>query len=246
MPVGAIAPCADGTLIVACRDGFAVLDVDDDRVTMIAPLRHRRSDMRMNDGKCDPAGRFWASTMSDRFAPGAGALHRLGPDLRPVEVLRSLTIPNGLGWSADGRVMYFIDSAARTLFRFAYDVATGRPTDPRPLVVVPPEVGSPDGMAVDAEGGLWVAMWGGGAVHRFSPEGEHDRSVTVPEPMVTSCAFGGAELDELYVTTAAAYGGHRGAVYVARPGVRGAAPTPFRGPSRGLAPLAGERHPPAP
>jgi sugar lactone lactonase YvrE len=198
--VGMIAPVEgdDGWLLGAGR-GFVYLAPDGTQRTIaeVAPAR-----TRMNDGACDPQGRFWAGTVADDHREGGGALYRLnrtgGTDL----VLDGLTISNGLGWSPDGATMYLVDSGPRVVHAFAFDGDRGTISEGRVLVTVDEDVGTPDGMTVDAAGNLWVAIYGGGRVHRYSPYGVLREVLTVPARQSTCCAFGGPGLHRLYVTTA--------------------------------------------
>jgi len=198
--VGAIAPVErdEGWLLAAGR-GFTHLAPDGSlrRLAEIAPRA-----TRMNDAACDPQGRFWAGTLADDRRPGGGALYRFDRTGQTELILGDLTISNGLGWSPDGGTMYLADSGTRLIHAFAFDAAPGTISDRRVLVTVPEEVGAPDGLTVDAGGDLWVAVFGGGRVHRYSPDGELREEVLVPATETTSCAFAGPGLDRLYVTTA--------------------------------------------
>ncbi len=156
----------------------------------------------MNDAVCDPLGRFWAGTLADDHHAGGGALYRLDPDGRTDLVLDGLTIPNGLGWSPDGETMYLVDSGPRLILTFGYDQRAGTLSGMRVLVGVEEGAGAPDGLTVDADGDLWVAIYGGGQVRRYSPTGRLLETLTVPAVQSTSCAFGGADLSTLYVTSA--------------------------------------------
>lgn len=228
--IGACAPRATGGMVLAVADGFAVCDPDGS-LRLVAPVLSGDDALRMNDGKCDAAGRFYASSMSRDGSPRRGALWRLDPDLRAQRLVPGLTIGNGLAWSADGRWMYFIDTATRRVDRFAFDFRTGAIAERTPAFEVPAEAGSPDGMCIDDEGCLWVALFGGGAVHRYAVQGELLSIVDVPVRNVTSVAFGGPALDELYVTTARLGGEEPGAggVFAVRPGITGPAPYEFAG-----------------
>lgn len=157
---------------------------------------------RMNDGACDPQGRFWAGTVADDHHDGGGALYRLDRDGRVELVLDGLTISNGIGWSLDGQTMYLVDSGPRVVHAFAFDPEPGRISDQRVLVAVPEDVGAPDGMTVDAVGDLWVAIYGAGQVRRYAPDGTLRQTLTVPARQSTCCAFAGPGLHRLYVTTA--------------------------------------------
>jgi sugar lactone lactonase YvrE len=202
-PVGAIALTDRDDLMLAVRDGFARLDLATGRVTHVADVEADRPDRRMNDGKCDPAGRFWAGTMALDERSHAGALYRLDADHHVDRMLDRVTISNGLDWSADGRMMYFIDSPTQCVDCFDFDVARGSLANRRTFVRIPPEHGMPDGLTLDSEGGVWVSLWGGGAVHRYSPRGSLDAIVRVPTSYPTSCVFGGSDFGDLYITSAA-------------------------------------------
>jgi sugar lactone lactonase YvrE len=197
--VGAIAPRANGGFVAALQDGFWV--IGDGPARRITTILEARSGLRFNDGKCDPAGRFWAGTMAYDQAAGAAALYRLDADGRPSRVIDGVTISNGLDWSIDGSAMYFVDSALQRIDVFDYEPASGEISDRRVAIQIAPEAGTPDGLTVDASGGIWVALWGGGAVHRYL-DGRLERVIKLPVSQPTSCAFGGAELDELYITSA--------------------------------------------
>lgn len=199
LDVGAIAPRAEGGFVAALQDGFWV--IGDGPARRIARVPEARSGLRFNDGKCDPAGRFWAGTMAYDKAPGAAALYKLDVEGRPTRVIDGVTISNGIDWSVDGSRMYYVDSPLHRIDQFAYATAKGEISDPRTAIDIPPEAGTPDGLTVDSGGGIWVALWGGGAVHRYL-DGRLDRVIKLPVSQPTSCAFGGAELDELYVTSA--------------------------------------------
>jgi sugar lactone lactonase YvrE len=198
--VGAIAPVRDddGWILAAGR-GFVYL-ASDGSLTPIAEVSPAGT--RMNDGACDPQGRFWAGTLADDFRPGGGALYRLDRDGQVDQMRGNLTISNGLGWSPDGTVMYLADSGPRVVQAFGFDEESGTLTDGRPFVTVAEEVGTPDGLTVDADGDVWVAIYGGGQIHRYSPDGVLRQTLTVPAHQSTSCTFAGRDLNRLYVTTA--------------------------------------------
>jgi sugar lactone lactonase YvrE len=201
-PVGAVAPRVTGGLVAAVQDGFGFIDATTGSLEIIAEVESENPDNRMNDGKCDSAGRFWAGTMAYDLTPGAGALYRLNTDRSVVKVLEDVTLSNGLGWSPDDTSMYFIDSATNGVDVFDYEPNTGNVRNGRRLINIPQELGMPDGMTVDSEGFLWVALWGGGSVRRYAPDGTPDHVIEVPASQVTSCAFGGKDLSELFITSA--------------------------------------------
>ncbi|MCA1646390.1 MAG: SMP-30/gluconolactonase/LRE family protein [Chloroflexi bacterium] len=201
-PVGAAGLRRGGRgLVLALRDGFGLLDERSAQVQLVAPVEADVPSNRMNDGKCDPGGRFWAGTMPYETAPGLAALYRLDADLQVSRVVTGVTLSNGLDWSPDGRHMYYIDSKSQGVDVFDFEAATGRLGERRRLITIPADEGLPDGMTVDAEGGLWVALHASGSIRRYTLDGRVDRVVRVPVAMVTSCAFGGPDLTDLYITT---------------------------------------------
>jgi sugar lactone lactonase YvrE len=199
--VGAIAPVQDdeGWLLAAGR-GFVHLSPDG-RVHPVADDVAPAA-TRMNDAACDPQGRFWAGTLADDHHAGGGALYRLDRNGQTELMLDGLTISNGLGWSLDGATMYLADTGPGVVHAFTFDAGRGTISDGRVLINVPEEVGGPDGLTVDADGDLWVAIFGGGRVHRYSPDGALRQALSVPAMESTSCAFAGPGLHRLYVTTA--------------------------------------------
>ncbi|WP_345571738.1 SMP-30/gluconolactonase/LRE family protein [Nonomuraea rosea] len=210
-PVGVAVPRAEGGLALAVRDGFAVLAdgepavrdgfavlADGELIVTAAVTAAERPGNRMNDGACDRAGRFFAGTKAEDDTPGAGNLYRLDPGRSCERVLTGVTISNGIGWSPDERLCYYVDTPSDQVDVFDYDPATGELTGRRRFARLP----QPDGLTVDAAGYVWVALWGGASVVRLRPDGGHDLTLQVPAANVTSCAFGGPGLDDLYVTTA--------------------------------------------
>jgi sugar lactone lactonase YvrE len=195
--VGAVAPWAGDTVLVALLDGLAAVDFGDSTVRCLADIPHARPRMRTNDGACDAAGRFWIGTMALDESPGAGALYRYDPDGALHTVLSGIALSNGLGWDAADRLMYYIDSHTQRVDVLDFDLASGGVENRRPFAVIAPEDGIPDGLAVDDEGGIWVALYGGGRVLRFDPDGAACGRVEVPVPRVTACCFAG---NRLFVT----------------------------------------------
>jgi len=234
--VGCVVPRASGGWAVALADGFWSV-ADDGTVARLADVQSDRPDLRFNDGKCDPQGRFWAGTMARDHRAGAGALYRLDADLSVHRMVDGVTISNGLDWSLDGRTMYYVDTPTRRIDRFDFDPATGSIANRRPFVTIPLGDGNPDGLTVDAEGAVWLALWDGWVVRRYLPDGTVEREIRLPCSEVSCPVFGGPDLDELYVTTAwellsaeqHAAEPLAGGLFRARPGVRGRQPFPFAG-----------------
>jgi sugar lactone lactonase YvrE len=226
--VGAVVVRASGGLLLAARDGFLTLDPVTGEVAPLVALGLPEG-VRMNDGACDRAGRFFAGSMADDEAPGRGTLYRLDPDHSVAEVIAGVTISNGIGWSPDGSRMYYVDSPTRRVDVLDYDPATGAIAGRRPFASIDAGEAIPDGLAVDAEGCVWVALWDGGAVLRFGPDGRLRDSLELPAPRVTSCAFGGPDLETLYITTAAGPGRAGGELFSARAGVAGLATHAYQG-----------------
>jgi sugar lactone lactonase YvrE len=221
-------PRSRGGFALAGRRGVWLAEDDGDG-ELAVEIEADRPELRSNDAKCDPAGRLWVGTMADDERPGAGSLYRVDPDRSVVRVLGDTTISNGLGWSFDGRRMYFIDSSTCRVDALAFDPETGGATDRAPFVDTSGFPGLPDGLAVDAEGCLWVAMHDGTAVRRFSAEGRHLEAVEMPVARVTSCCFAGPGLDRLVVTAARDPDGAGGDLFVVDPGVAGTPTVAFGG-----------------
>jgi sugar lactone lactonase YvrE len=200
--VGTVVPRKAGGVMVALKHGFGSLDLDSGELRLWADPEADKPANRFNDGKCDPAGRFWAGTMQEGV-PKQGALYVLEADGRVWRALSEVSTSNGLVWSHDHQTMYYIDTRTREVAAFDYDLATGAIANRRAAVTIPPTDGFPDGMTMDAEGMLWVAHWDGGRVTRHNPaDGRLLQTLTLPVSRVTSCAFGGPRLDELYITSA--------------------------------------------
>jgi sugar lactone lactonase YvrE len=234
-PVGAAVPTVSSRIALAVSDGFAFLDPKTGAMERIADVDHHVSGTMVNDGKCDPAGRFWAGTKDVEGRKPIGSLYRLDADRRVNRVVRGVTLSNGLAWSPGGRTMYYVDSTSYGIDAFDFEISTGDLSGRRRLVELPREWGLPDGMTVDDEGCLWVAFWGASSLRRFQPDGRFVAIFELPVSQVTSCAFGGDDLDDLYVTSAR--GGlssdllreqpRAGGIFRLRPGVRGLSSYPF-------------------
>ncbi len=199
--VGSFALREAGGLVLAMEHGFALYDPTGGRLQALAEPEAGMTTHRFNDGRCDREGRFLAGSMNLARDAASARLWRLDPDGGVVSVAGDCTVANGLAFSPDGRTMYWADSGRRQVFRFAYD-RDGRATERTLWLDNGAAPGGPDGAAVDAEGCYWSARWGGGCVVRFTPDGRIDRVVQVPVSRASMCAFGGADLRTLYITTA--------------------------------------------
>lgn len=234
-PVGVCLPRASGGYVAALESGFYAVS-DEGRVELLAPVDTQTDRLRFNDGACDPQGRFWAGTMAWDHRSGAASLYRLDTDLHLTRVLDGVTTSNGLGWSPDGATMYYVDTRTERIDAFDFDGATGAISRRRPFVHVEGP-GRPDGLCVDAEGAVWVALWAGSSVRRYLRDGTLDAVVTLPVAQVSSCGFGGHGLDTLFITTAASGLSTAdrqsqplaGALFRTDPGVRGLPRSAFGG-----------------
>jgi sugar lactone lactonase YvrE len=235
--VGAAIPDRVGGLVLAFPHGLARLPAGSEQPQPLVQLSDDPT-LRLNDAACDRRGRLFVGSMPFDESSPTGSLYRVDPDLEVETIAESVTISNGIDWTADDRTMFFIDTVTRRVDRFDYDIETGAATARRPFYTLPDDIeGHPDGMCVDAEGGLWVALWGGSKVLGLSPDGRVQREIDLPTSQVTSVAFGGPELSTLYITTAAtglspevlAREPHAGSLFAVDVGVSGVLATPFAG-----------------
>ena len=235
--VGAAVLRAGGGLVLALKDGFWLTDGWEAPRPWVT-VGPDDPQCRFNDGKVDPQGRFWAGTMEYDGADDRGKLYRLDPDGTVTTHVEGVRISNGLAWSADGRTMWFIDSFAWSVDAFDVDPATGSLSGRRTAITFEQDGSVPDGMCIDAEGRLWIAFFGGSSVRRYDPmTGECSVRIDLPAPNITSCAFGGPDLDELYITsscrdhdaTERARYPAAGGLFRIRPGVRGLLTDRFAG-----------------
>jgi sugar lactone lactonase YvrE len=234
---GAVLPRASGGLVLCLQDGVYLTDSDDGEPWLLSPVEADDQTTRLNDVKSDRAGRLWGGTMALDARADAGAFYRIERDGSVETIAAPVTISNGVDWSLDGSLMYYIDTATGRMDIFDFDLATGSATDRRPFIRFDESFGMPDGMTVDAEGGLWVAFYDGWAVRHFRPDGKLERTIELPAARTTSCAFGGPRLDQLYVTSARdglseaqlAAQPHAGGLFVIESGVAGLPITPFAG-----------------
>lgn len=201
--IGSLAICQNARYVAALQHGFAFVNMFDGEIKMITDPENHLPNNRFNEGKCDPAGRFWAGTMSLSEDANAGSVYFLGSDLSVTKTIEKVSISNGMAWSMDHRVFYYIDTPTFDVVAFDYDVNTGDINNRRTVINIPEKDGYPDGMAIDAEGMLWIAHWDGWQITRWNPKnGEQLSNFALPVSKVTSCAFGGDNMDDLYITSA--------------------------------------------
>lgn len=223
-----VVPTTKGKLLIGMEDGIYSYDKSIDKLTLITLNPENNSTQnRFNDGKCDPAGRLWIGTMGDHQS---AALYCLKADNNLHTMQTGITNSNGILWSPDHNTMYYIDTPTYQVKAYDFNTDTGKITNPRIVITVPTHMGYPDGATIDSEGMIWIALWGGYCVSRWNPKtGELLSTITVPSKNVTSCAFGGKNLDTLYITSARGQLSedelirypHSGGLFTAKPGVTG-------------------------
>ena len=200
--VGTVAPRASGGLVLALVEGFAFFDPETEKLDPL-PAIEPGTTTRFNDGKCDPAGRFWCGSMDLKEKEPLGSLYRMDANGSTTKIEKDITISNGLGWSPDRSTMYHIDSPTKIVSAFDYDLETGAATNRRPILTLGEDEGYPDGMTVDSEGMIWLAHWAGARVCRWNPNsGELLERHDTQAPHTSACCFGGDDLSDLYITTA--------------------------------------------
>ncbi|MXU65070.1 SMP-30/gluconolactonase/LRE family protein [Oceanomicrobium pacificus] len=199
--IGVAIPRAKGGFVCATETGIKLMD-DKGDISVLATPEEDRPGNRFNDGKCDAKGRLWVGSLAINTEPGRGRLWRIEGDGASTMMEDQIHIANGLGWSPDNRTFYFTDSGARTIWAHDFDLEAGTLSNRRAFVTFDPGDGVPDGMTVDAEGGVWTTLWDGWAVRRYHADGTLDRSISVPVPRPTSCTFGGPQGETLFVTSA--------------------------------------------
>ncbi len=230
-PVGAVALCERGDWLLAAAGGFFRADPQTGATSLVAAVEADLPGNRMNDGYVDARGRFWAGTMGMNRVRHAGTLYRLDPDGSVHPMVTGVSTSNGIDWSLDNRTAYYIDTPTGRIDCFDFDLATGTLTNRRPFVEIASADGSPDGLIVDAGGFIWVCLWKGAAVRRYAPDGRLDLVIPTPAAQTTKCAFGGPDLDELFITSAwtglsdaeRASQPLAGGLFRCRPGARGKA-----------------------
>lgn len=246
IPIAAAIPRSKGGLVLVAGTEVLVTD-DQQQLIPFACLDVDGQRFRFNDAKCDAAGRLWAGTLSRDFEANAAALYRIDPDGVIARPLQGLTLANGLDWSPDGSTFYLGDSLTRSIDAFDFDVASGRLSNRRTVLTLPHGAGGPNGLTIDDEGAIWLAVTGSGSVQRYSPDGRLLTRVLIDTPGATSCAFGGADGADLFITSLGRRmpdvaqtigitpammensGPAAGALFVCRPGVAGPAARPFGG-----------------
>lgn len=228
--IGTVVPVDSQHVIVALENGIYRFNLFDSTLTLVAQPDPINSQNRFNDGKCDPSGRLWAGTMSLHNKPKDGALYMLNNNHKLELKIDDVGISNGIVWSIDKTKLYYIDTPTQQVVEYKYDDKSGAISNPRIAVQIPDSLGHPDGSTIDENGNIWVALWGGSAVTCWNPNtGQLLQKIKIPAKNITSCAFGGEQLDELYITTAAmgmsAADRERypnaGGVFKVKPGVKG-------------------------
>lgn len=236
--VSCAVPKSTGGLLVATPGGLMTFDNESKRLSLLCHPESERPGNRYNDGKCDRMGRLWVGTLDMGAAANRGNLFRVESDGSWKKMDSGFTVANGLGWSPDNRLMYFADSARRIIYVYDFDLRAGTVANRRPFVTFETNDGTPDGLTVDEEGCVWVAVWDAWRVSRYSPEGKELLRIRLPVPRPTSCCFGGPDLDTLYITSASVRLNEQalkaaplsGALFAVRvPGVRGLPETAFAG-----------------
>ncbi len=234
--IGMIVLYDDFNLLVALEDGLSLFNLESGKLQWLVGVEKELAQNRPNDGKCDSEGRLWLGTMHVAAKKNAGSVYCIDEN-KVTQHLTDLTIANGMAWSGDNKKFYFIDSPLQRVDQYLFDATSGTITFERIAVEIPAEIGKPDGMTIDEEGMLWVAQWDGFCVCRWNPgTGELLFKIDVPVPQVTSCVFGGENLDQLLITTASVglseenllkypQSGH---LFIAQPGVKGSLPNKFK------------------
>ncbi|MCF8232014.1 MAG: SMP-30/gluconolactonase/LRE family protein [Bacteroidales bacterium] len=235
--IGTVVPVDKGGVLVALEDGVYAFDLMEEKLEKVAHPEEGTENIRYNDGKCDPAGCFWIGSMGLDQKEGRAALYRIDGDFSWKRMIDDVTISNGIVWSPDKTRMYYIDTPTRKVMAYDYDNETGKVSNPEVAVTIPDSLGYPDGSTMDSEGMLWIAMWDGQGVTRWNPEtGKLLERITIPALNVTSCAFGGKNLETLFITSAKAGMNEKqlkrfpesGGVFKVKPGVKGMKANFFR------------------
>jgi|SRR6185503_8411044 len=201
--IGAAVLCSDGHFLTALKNGFGFVNRETHEVSMLANPESHLPGNRFNDGKCGPDGRFWAGTMSHADEPEKGSFYMFDKDHSVTKKIDRISISNGMAWSADDKTFYYIDTPTYAVAAYDFDKRTGEISRKRIVIRIPNEDGSPDGMTIDNEGMLWIAHWDGWQITRWNPAtGEKLAAIKMPAARITSCAFGGDDFGDLYITSA--------------------------------------------
>ncbi|KAB8154220.1 SMP-30/gluconolactonase/LRE family protein [Kordia sp. TARA_039_SRF] len=202
-PIGTVVPSEEkNTVIVALNDGVYVVNVATEEITKLTDVEAENPGTRLNDGKCDPNGNLWIGSMDYSQTNPGGNLYKVDAQGNVDKMLGNITISNGIVWSKDGKTMYYIDTPTTNIRAFDYDKKTSTISNERVVVTIPVTEGSPDGMAIDENDMLWVGLWNGNCIANYNPKtGKLIQKIKVPAHNVTSCAFGGEDLQTLYITT---------------------------------------------
>ena len=234
--IGTVVP-AEGGAVVALQDGIYGLDLKTEQKHLLADPEDSIPNIRFNDGKCDPSGRFWVGSMGLDFKKGAASLYRIDKNHEAKRMIGNVTCSNGIVWTSDKKTMYYTDTPTGQIMAYDYNDKTGDIANGRAVITFPKGTGSPDGMTIDADNNLWVAHWGGSCIGKWNPKtGELLMKVDVGAKNVTSCAFGGDDLDILYITTAdfltedekQTYP-NAGGLFAVKPGVKGVKAAFYKG-----------------
>lgn len=200
---GALAPMNNETFLIAFDNGLAIYNWQTDSIEYKNKLGSDKPEIRANDGKCDPNGNFWIGTMHLNLKPNVGALYQINTKFETILKISERTISNGMAWSKNGTVMYYIDTSDNNVVAYDFNCSTGQISNKKIVIEIDPEMGSLDGMTIDENDNLWIAHWGGFCVRQWnSKTGRVMNVVELPVPHVTSCIFGGTNFDELYITSA--------------------------------------------
>ena len=201
--VGAVALCTNGHFLAALKSGLAFVKRNNGAVKLMHHPEVHLPENRFNDGKCDPAGRFWVGTMAISEKQRAGSVYVIEKDFSYSTKIKNVTVSNGMAWSPDHKLFYYIDTPTFEVVTYDYDIEKGNITNKRVAFTIPKKEGFPDGMTIDAQGMLWIAHWNGWQVARWNPHtGEKLLHISLPAARITSCTFGGDELHDLYITSA--------------------------------------------
>ena len=228
--VGTVVPQTDSTAVIALEDGIYIINTENGNIKVLSDVEKEMTYNRFNDGKCDPNGNLWVGSMHLEQMIPMGSVYKISATGETIKMIDSVTISNGIVWTKDATTMYYIDTPTQNIQAFDFDVTTSTLSNERTAVYISEAIGFPDGMAIDEEDMLWVGLWNGNAVGRFNPKtGELISKIEVPAHNVTSCAFGGKNLDKLYITTASVDMTEdektkyplAGSLFVADPGVKG-------------------------